>query len=144
MSILWFITKESMKYFMVFYGSLTIYLSLSLLHCSFTVSYCSIQIYSCLLVYTYCRILALCTTWFVNSPFNCGEPSPVPLNNNLKALGPCFNLGLDIIQKRTLIINLVNLSITSTKMYGLIADLWCKPIVIGNSLCDSSTCSHTN
>ena len=119
-------------------------MSLSLLHCSFTVSCYSIQIYSCLLVYTYCRILALCTIWFVNSPFSCGEPSPVPLNNNSKAQGPYFNLGLDTVQKRTLTINLVNLSITNAKMYGLIANLWCKPTVIGNSLCDSSTCYHTN
>ena len=33
--------------------------------------------YSCLLVYVYCRKHALCTTWFLNSLFSCGEPSPV-------------------------------------------------------------------
>ena len=88
-----------MKYFILIWGSLTVISCVSLLH-YFPLLFLVIQyIYSCLLVCTYCRILALCTTWFVNSPFSYGEPSPVPSNNNNKAQGPCFSLGLDIVQK---------------------------------------------
>ena len=31
--------------------------------------------------------------------FSCGEPSPVPSNDNNWAQGPCFNLGLDFVKK---------------------------------------------
>ena len=47
-----------------------------------------------------CRIFALCTTWFVNSPFSRGEPSLVPSNYNKRARGPCLSLGLDTVKKR--------------------------------------------
>ena len=43
----------------------------------------------------------MCTTWFVNNPFSCDKPSPIPSNYNNKAQGPCFSLGLDIVQKGT-------------------------------------------
>ena len=46
--------------------------------------------YSYSLVYVYCRKHALCTTWFLNSPFSYGEPSPVHQTTIiwLRILGP--------------------------------------------------------
>ena len=91
-----------MKYFIPIWGSLTIILCVPLLHC-LPLLFLAVQyIYSCLLVCTYCRILALCATLFENNPFSCGEPSPVPSNYNNKAQGPYFSLGLDYVQKGTL------------------------------------------
>ena len=33
-------------------------------------------------------------------PFSCGQPSLVPSNHNNWAQGPCFNLGLDFVEKK--------------------------------------------
>ena len=35
-------------------------------------------------------------------PFSYGKPILVPSNHNNGAQGPCFNLGLDFVKKRTL------------------------------------------
>ena len=90
-----------MKYSILIWGSSTIILWF-LYYIVFLCWFLAIQyIYSCLLACTYCKILALCATWFVNSLFSYVEPSPVPSNNNNEAQGPCFSLGLDTVQKRT-------------------------------------------
>ena len=80
------------------WGSLTVIVWFSLLYCFPFAAILAVQyIYSSLLVYTCHRIFALCTTWFVNSPFSYGEPSPIPSNYNKRAQGPCLSLGLDTI-----------------------------------------------
>ena len=35
-------------------------------------------------------------------PFSYSQPSQIPSNHNNGAQGPCFNLGLDFVKKRTL------------------------------------------
>ena len=82
------------------WGSLIVIVWFSLLYCFPFVAILTVQyIYSCLLVYMCCRIFALRTTWFVNSPFSCGELSLVPSSYNKKAQGPCLSLGLDTVKK---------------------------------------------
>ena len=132
-----------MKYFILIWGSLTVISYVSLLHC-FSLLFLAVQyIYSCLLVCTYCRILSLCTTWFVNNPFSCGEPSPIPSNYNNKAQGPCFSLDLDTIQKGTLTVcknNFLFYSIISVKLVEMnMSHLLCYIInlsILYNKNCD--------
>ena len=74
------ITKEKlMKYFSLIQGSLIIVLCISWLLCTPLLFFpllfnTNILV---LLVYVYCRKHAMCSTWFLNSPFSCDEPSPV-------------------------------------------------------------------